>query len=63
LVCPASRAYLLKAWSIGGERQDLAMLDVAMELYNGAAAQRGFANTADTFNKDIEPPMLIFERK
>jgi hypothetical protein len=54
---------LLKAWSIGGERQDLAMLDVAMELYNGAAAQRGFANTADTFNKDIEPTMLIFERK
>jgi hypothetical protein len=39
------------------------MLDVAMELYNGADAQRGFANTADAFNKDIEPPTLVFEGK
>jgi hypothetical protein len=30
---------------------DLVMLDVAMELYDGADAQRGFANTADAFNK------------
>jgi hypothetical protein len=42
---------------------DLVMLDVAMELYNGADVQRGFANTADAFNKDIEPPMLVFEGK
>jgi hypothetical protein len=42
---------------------DLVMLDVAMELYNGADAQRGFANTADAFNKDIEPPTLVFEGK
>ncbi len=39
------------------------MLDVAMELFNGAEAQRGFANTADAFNKDIEPPALVFEGK
>ena len=39
------------------------MLDVAMELYNGADAQRGFANTAEAFNKDIEPPTLVFEGK
>ena len=59
----ATRA-LLKAWSSGGvAAADLVMLDVAMELYNGADAQRGFANTADAFNKDIEPPTLVFEGK
>jgi hypothetical protein len=36
------------------ERQDLVMLDVAMELCNGAAAQSGFVNTVEAF-KDIEP--------
>jgi hypothetical protein len=39
------------------------MLDVAMELYDGADAQRGFANTAAAFDKDIEPPTLVFEGK
>jgi hypothetical protein len=39
------------------------MLDVAMELYNGADARRGFANTADAFSKEIEPPTLVFEGK
>jgi hypothetical protein len=36
---------------------------VAMELYDGADAQRGFTSTADAFNKDIEPPTLVFEGK
>jgi hypothetical protein len=55
---------LLKAWSSGGvAAADLVMLDVAMELYNGADAQRGFASTADAFEKDIEPPTLVFEGK
>ena len=55
---------LLKAWSSGGvAAADLVMLDVAMELYNGADAQRGFASTAEAFNKDIEPPTLVFEGK
>jgi len=36
---------------------------VAMELYDGADAQRGFANTADAFNQDIVPPTLVFEGK
>jgi hypothetical protein len=39
------------------------MLDIAMELYNGADAQRGFANTAAAFDRDIEPPTLVFEGK
>jgi hypothetical protein len=39
------------------------MLDVAMELYNGADAQRGFANTAVAFDRAIEPPPLVFEGK
>jgi len=51
----AATRTLLKAWSSGGvAAADLVMLDVAMELYNGADAQRGFANTADAFDKDIE---------
>jgi enoyl-CoA hydratase/carnithine racemase len=55
---------LLKAWSSGGvAAADLVMLDVAMELYDGPDAQRGFANTAEAFDKDIEPPALVFEGK
>src|SRR6201995_2276107 len=60
----AATRTLLKAWSSGGvAAADLVMLDVAMELYNGADAQRGFANTADAFNRDVEPPTLVFEGK
>jgi enoyl-CoA hydratase/carnithine racemase len=60
----AATRTLLKAWSSGGvAAADLVMLDVAMELYDGADAQRGFANTADAFNKEIEPPTLVFEGK
>ena len=55
---------LLKAWSSGGvAAADIVMLDVAMELFNGADAQRGFANTAEAFDKNIEPPALVFEGK
>src|SRR5258705_4192639 len=57
----AATRTLLKTWSSGGvAATDLVMLDVAMVLYDGADAQRGFANTADAFNKDIEPPPLVF---
>jgi enoyl-CoA hydratase/carnithine racemase len=60
----AATRTLLKAWSSGGvAAADLVMLDVAMELYDGPDAQRGFANTADAFNKDIEPPAMVFEGK
>src|SRR6266481_8263707 len=60
----AATRTLLKAWSSGGvAAADLLMLDVAMELYDGPDAQRGFANTADAFDKDIEPPTLVFEGK
>src|SRR6201985_3180850 len=41
----AATRTLLKAWSSGGvAAADVVMLDVAMELYGGADAQRGFAN-------------------
>ena len=60
----AATRTLLKAWSSGGvAAADLVMLDVAMELYDGADAQRGFANAAAAFDKDIEPPSLVFEGK
>jgi enoyl-CoA hydratase/carnithine racemase len=64
-----SRSYaatrtLLKAWSSGGVAgADLVMLDIAMELYDGPDAQRGFANTADAFNRDVEPTTLVFQGK
>jgi enoyl-CoA hydratase/carnithine racemase len=60
----AATRTLLKAWSGGGvAAADLMMLDVAMELYDGPDAQRGFVNTAEAFDKDIEPPTLVFEGK
>ena len=60
----AATRTLLKAWSSGGvAAADLVMLDIAMELYGGDDAQRGFANTADAFDRDIEPPTLVFEGK
>ena len=60
----AATRTLLKAWSGGGvAAADLVMLDVAMELYDGPDARRGFANTAEAFDKDIEPPTLVFEGK
>ena len=60
----AATRTLLKAWSSGGvAAADIVMLDIAMELYSGADAQRGFANTAAAFERDIEPPTLVFEGK
>src|SRR5271154_174880 len=58
----AATRTLLKAWSSGGvAAADLVMLDVAMELYNGSDAQRGFASTAKAFDAGIEPPELKFD--
>lgn len=52
---------LLKAWSAGGvAAADVMMLDVTMDLFNGQDAQRGFVNTAEAFNADIEPPAMEF---
>lgn len=60
----AATRTLLKAWSSGGvAAADLVMLDVTMELYNGADARRGFANTAKAFDADVEPPAMTFEGK
>jgi enoyl-CoA hydratase/carnithine racemase len=60
----AATRTLLKAWSSGGvAAADLVMLDVSMELYNGADAQRGFASTAKAFDANIEPPAMTFEGK
>jgi enoyl-CoA hydratase/carnithine racemase len=57
----AATRTLLKAWSGGGVASaDVVMLDVAMELYNGEDAQRGFASTAKAFDAGIEPPPMLF---
>jgi hypothetical protein len=39
------------------------MLDVAMELYDGEDAQRGFASTAKAFDAEVEPPAMVFQGK
>ena len=60
----AATRTLLKAWSSGGvTAADAVMLDVTMDLYNGADAQRGFANTAKAFDANIEPPEMVFDGK
>lgn len=58
----AATRTLLKVWSSGGvAATDEVVLDVAMELYDGADAQRGFANTATAFDADVEPPVIEFD--
>jgi enoyl-CoA hydratase/carnithine racemase len=60
----AATRTLLKSWSGGGvAAADAVMLDVAMELFDGPDAQRGFASTAKAFDANIEPPELVFEGK
>jgi len=60
----AATRTLLKAWSSGGvAAADLVMLDVSMDLYDGADAKRGFANTAKAFDAGIEPAVIAFEGK
>jgi enoyl-CoA hydratase/carnithine racemase len=57
----AATRTLLKTWSSGGVAgADVAMLDVTMGLYNTEDAKRGFANTAEAFDRDEEPGDLLF---
>jgi enoyl-CoA hydratase/carnithine racemase len=59
----ASRT-LLKAWSTGGvPAADAIMLDVTMDLFNTDDVTRGFLNTAEAFDRDIEPPDMIFNNR
>ena len=58
----AATRTLLKAWSGGGiTAADAMMLDVTMDLYDSADAQRGFASTAKAFDANVEPPEMAFE--
>jgi enoyl-CoA hydratase/carnithine racemase len=60
----AATRTLLKAWSSGGvAAADVVLLDVSMDLFDTADAQRGFVNTAKAFDADIEPPAIVFEGK
>ena len=57
----AATRTLLKAWSAGGvPAADAMMLDVTMDLYSTEDSTRGFANAAKAFDRDIEPPDLVF---
>ena len=57
----AATRTLLKAWSAGGvPAADAMMLDITMDLYTSEDSTRGFRNTAEAFDRDVEPPDMIF---
>jgi enoyl-CoA hydratase/carnithine racemase len=57
----AATRTLLKAWSSGGvPAADAMMLDVTMDLYVSEDCTRGFLNAAKAFDRDVEPPDMIF---
>jgi hypothetical protein len=42
---------------------DAVMLDVTMDLFNTEDVTRGFANTAKAFDRDVEPPDMVFNNR
>lgn len=57
----AATRTLLKAWSAGGvPLADAMMLDITMDLFNTEDCTRGFLNTAKAFDRDVEPPDMVF---
>ena len=60
----AATRTLLKAWSAGGvPAADTMMLDIAIDLFNSEDCTRGFLNTAEAFNRDVEPPDMVFNNR
>jgi len=60
----AATRTLLKAWSAGGvPAADAMMLDITMDLFNTEDCTRGFLNTAKAFDRDIEPPDMVFNNR
>jgi enoyl-CoA hydratase/carnithine racemase len=60
----AATRTLLKAWSAGGvSSADAMLLDVTMDLFNTEDCTRGFANTAEAFDRDVEPPDMVFNNR
>jgi hypothetical protein len=55
---------LLKAWSGGGvPAADAMKLDIAMDLFSTEDCTRGFLNAAKAFDRDIEPPDMVFNNR
>ena len=60
----AATRTLLKAWSAGGvPAADTMMLDITMDLFNSEDCTRGFLNTAEAFDRDVEPPDIVFNNR
>jgi enoyl-CoA hydratase/carnithine racemase len=60
----AATRTLLKAWSAGGvPAADTMMLDITMDLFNSEDCTRGFVNTAEAFDRNIEPPDIAFNNR
>ena len=55
---------LLKAWSAGGvPAADSVLLDISMDLFNTEDDTRGFLNTAEAIDRDVEPLDLVFNNR
>ena len=55
---------LLKAWSAGGvPAADSVLLDISMDLFNTEDDTRGFLNTAEAIDRDVEPPDMVFNNR
>jgi enoyl-CoA hydratase/carnithine racemase len=60
----AATRTLLKAWSAGGvPAADTMMLDITMDLFSSEDCIRGFLNTAKAFDRDVEPPDMVFNNR
>ena len=60
----AATRTLLKAWSAGGvPAADTMMLDIAIDLFHSEDCTRGFLSTAEAFDRDVEPPAMVFNNR
>ena len=60
----AATRTLLKVWSAGGvPAADTVLLDISMDLFNTEDVTRGFLNTAEAIDRDVEPPDMVFNNR
>jgi hypothetical protein len=42
---------------------DSVLLDISRDLFNTEDVTRGFLNTAEVIDRDVEPPDLVFNNR
>jgi len=40
-----------------------ALLDISMDLFNTEDVTRGFLNTAEAIERDVDPPDIVFNNR